>query len=111
MKIYFVDYKFCSVSMNSLIRTIFILSTYHRCCTITDFLVLQLGQLNQDLGGWVLHFEQIQNCGSVIGNGYILSKAHYHILLEVLQLKDVQRNLPQHHQQAFCLIQQVPESF
>lgn len=48
--------------------------THHRRGPISDLLVLQVGQLTQDLGGWVLHFQQLQDGRAIVGDGHVLSK-------------------------------------
>lgn len=48
--------------------------THHRSGAISDFLVLQVSKFTQDLGSWVLHFQQLQDGCSIVGDGHILSK-------------------------------------
>lgn len=47
--------------------------THHRGGPISDLLVLQVSQFTQDLGSWVLHFQQLQDGGSIVGDGHVLS--------------------------------------
>ncbi len=44
----------------------------HRCGAVTDLLVLQVGQVNQDLGGRVLNLKQLQNGRTVVCDRNVL---------------------------------------
>lgn len=48
--------------------------THHRCCPISDLLILQVSKFTQDLCSWVLHFQQLQDGCSIVGDGHVLSK-------------------------------------
>jgi len=48
------------------------MSTYHRSSAITNFLILQLSQLYQNLCRWVLNFQHLQNSCTIVGDCYIL---------------------------------------
>lgn len=55
--------------------------THHRRGPISDLLVLQVSQFTQDLGSWVLHFQQLQDGRSIVGDGHVLSDEEEEILL------------------------------
>lgn len=48
--------------------------TYHRSGAVSDLLVLQVSQFTQDLSSWVLHFQQLQDGCSIVGDGHVLQK-------------------------------------
>jgi len=43
-----------------------------RCCAITNFLVLLMRKINQNLAGGVLNVEQAENGGAVVRYGDVL---------------------------------------
>lgn len=45
---------------------------YHGSGPISDLLVLEIGQLAEDLGSRVLHLQQLQDGGAIVGDGHVL---------------------------------------
>lgn len=55
-------------------QAVAIAPTHHRRGSISNLLVLQVSQFTQDLGSWVLHFQQLQDGCPVVGDGHVLQK-------------------------------------
>ena len=61
-------------------------ATHHRCGPISDLLVLQVGQFTEDLGSWMLHFQQLQDGRSVIGDGHVLSDQQVRVINHIIEM-------------------------
>lgn len=46
--------------------------THHRCGSISNLFVLQVSQFTQDFSSRVLHFQQLQDGCSIVGDGHVL---------------------------------------
>ena len=52
----------------------------HTGGAVTDLLVLESGELHENLGGGVLHFEQLQNSGAIVSDGHVPDLVHHHFV-------------------------------
>jgi hypothetical protein len=72
----------------------------NRGSAIANLSVLDLGELNEDLGSGVLNFELLENGGTIIGNGNITDVIDEH-LVETLRaeraLNDIREGLYSHN--------------
>ena len=50
------------------------------CCTITDLSILNLGELNQNFGGWMSDLQLFENCGAIVGDGNITDVIDEHLI-------------------------------
>mmetsp|Transcript_36845 Transcript_36845/g.86037 ORF Transcript_36845/g.86037 Transcript_36845/m.86037 type:complete len:312 (-) Transcript_36845:113-1048(-) len=47
---------------------------------VTDLLVLEVRELDEHLGGGVLHLQLLENGGTVVGNGHVADVVHEHLI-------------------------------
>ncbi len=59
-----------------------IVFTYNRCGAIADLLVLKLSEVNENFSCRVLHFEQSQNGGTVVGDCHVLKSTEKAVKLK-----------------------------
>lgn len=53
-------------------KKILIAKTHHRGGSIANLLILQLSKFTEYLGGRMLHLQQLQDGGSIVGDGHVL---------------------------------------
>lgn len=54
--------------------------TYNGSGPIPDFFILQLGQVHENFRRWMLYFQQLEDRGTVVGDGHIADLVDQHFV-------------------------------